>query len=266
MYSSFYINTPGIGTDAACVWGDGSKALGNWAPYVAGGNTDSSGNTYFKIGYNPIYLSSSFGSTSPSFGIKIECSGSGCNGLPCSIDPSVDGIGDVTSSDQAVGAGGASFCVVTIPQGVTANIVIFEPGNSNAGSGTAGSSSTAPTSTSTSAPASKTTSQPPSSTFSSAPPTTTSKSSHTISLLPSSTASTTSATSTANNSPHILFQNETSPQTTSYSASASGGLIYSATTQSPIAIATKKSAASETFASGSIFGFVILFAVAGYLL
>ncbi|EMR82483.1 putative sun domain protein [Botrytis cinerea BcDW1] len=121
----YYINAPGVSTADACIWGDGSKPIGNWAPYVAGANTVANGDTYLKIGWNPIWTSSSLSDTMPTFGIKIECSGSGCNGLPCSIDPSVVGIGGVTSADQASGAGGANFCVVTVPSGLTADVVCF---------------------------------------------------------------------------------------------------------------------------------------------
>ncbi|QSZ33582.1 hypothetical protein DSL72_005150 [Monilinia vaccinii-corymbosi] len=119
----YYINAPGVSTSDACIWGDGSKPIGNWAPYVAGANTVANGDTYVKIGWNPIWTGSAFSKTMPTFGIKIECSGPGCNGLPCSIDPSIDGIGGVNSPVKAVGAGGASFCVVTVPSGLTADVV-----------------------------------------------------------------------------------------------------------------------------------------------
>jgi hypothetical protein len=259
--NSFYVNNPGLTTEEACIWGDGSKPLGNWAPYVVGGQTTSSGQTFYKIAWNPIYMGP-YGTTNPGFGIKIECAGDGCVGTPCSIDPSVVGVGGVTSADQAVGAGGASFCVVTIPSGGTANIVVFEVGNSNAGSGTQGSSSAAaPASTYAPAPSST---PPPSSTSTQAAATT-SKASHTISLLPSSTVNTTSPTATPNLGA-ILFQNGNSTSSSAASPSGTGYSTANLTAPSPIPSSTRKSGAPETFASGSLLGFVILFAVAGYLL
>jgi hypothetical protein len=266
---SFYVNTPGLTTDECCLWGDGTKPLGNWAPYAIGGQTTSSGQTFYKIGWNPKYMDD-FSHITPNFGLKIDCAEPGCNGNPCLIDPSVNGIGGVTSADQSNGAGGAAFCVVTIPSGGTANIVVFESGNSDAGSGTHDSSSAAAPapapSTYSPAPPPSTT-ETPTTTSTAAPTTTTtsSKASHTISLLPSSSVNTTSPTATPNLGA-ILFQNDTS---TSSGVVAPSGTSYSTaalTSPSPIPSTTKKSGASESFASGSILGFVILFAAAGYLL
>lgn len=142
---SYYINPPGS-TVADCVWGTSSKPVGNWAPYVAGANTDSNGETFVKIGWNPIYTGSSLMSTLPTFGVKIECPDGGCNGLPCSISPNSSG--NVDSNESAVGAGGASFCVVTVPKGGTANIVTFNTdGSSGSGSDSGSSSSAEPSST-----------------------------------------------------------------------------------------------------------------------
>lgn len=99
--SHFYINPPGVSADEGCHWGDDSKPVGNWAPYVAGANTDKDGSTFVKLGLNPIWQDSSLFATKPSFGLKIECEGGGCNGLPCSIDGN-----GVTSNNKATGAGG----------------------------------------------------------------------------------------------------------------------------------------------------------------
>ncbi|EFX04515.1 sun domain containing protein [Grosmannia clavigera kw1407] len=101
----YYINPPGTSGADGCIWGTSSNPIGNWAPYVAGANTDSSGETYVKIGWNPIYTGSGLSSTKPTFGLRIECSGSGCNGLPCSID--ADNMDDfsVSSSEGSTGAG-----------------------------------------------------------------------------------------------------------------------------------------------------------------
>ncbi|TPR02274.1 Alg9-like mannosyltransferase family protein [Aspergillus niger] len=123
----FYINPPGYNTETACVWGTSENPYGNWSPYVAGANTDGDGNTYVKLGWNPIYLepTTPFRNEVPEFGVEIECEGDGCNGLPCKIDPSVNGVNEMTG-DSSVGAGGASFCVVTVPKGGKANVVVFD--------------------------------------------------------------------------------------------------------------------------------------------
>ncbi|PNY29368.1 secreted beta-glucosidase adg3, partial [Tolypocladium capitatum] len=120
----FYINPPGTGLEG-CVWGDSSTPVGNWSPFVAGANTDSSGQTFVKLGWNPIWESSALRSNTPGFGVKIECPDGGCNGLPCSIDPS-GGIGRVDSKLAAIGAGDSAFCVVTVAKGKTASIIAFD--------------------------------------------------------------------------------------------------------------------------------------------
>lgn len=122
--SHFYINAPGVSTDDGCVWGSKSKPVGNWAPYVAGANTDDNGNTFVKIGWNPIYIDD-FKGTLPSFGIRITCDDeSKCNGLDCEIDPSKTGFNGISgsSTDDSLGAG---FCVVTAEQLKSANIEVF---------------------------------------------------------------------------------------------------------------------------------------------
>ncbi|SMN22063.1 similar to Saccharomyces cerevisiae YMR244W Putative protein of unknown function [Maudiozyma saulgeensis] len=126
--SHFYINPPGVSVDDGCKWGSTAEPWGNWAPYVAGANMDDSKNTYVKIGWNPIYLedTSPFKNTKPSFGVRITCDDpSQCVGLPCSIDPSSQGINEVNSSESSSGAGGADFCVVTAQNGAKANIEVF---------------------------------------------------------------------------------------------------------------------------------------------
>jgi len=131
---SYYINPPGVG-DEGCIWGDSSKPIGNWAPYVAGANTDKSGQTFVKLGFNPIFEFEGAGlEKNPlTFGVKIECPGGGCNGLPCELNPAKKGLGDVVSNQSAVGAGGSSFCVVTVPSGSKANIVVFNTDGSSGG-------------------------------------------------------------------------------------------------------------------------------------
>ncbi|KAL3233459.1 Uncharacterized protein RNJ44_03499 [Nakaseomyces bracarensis] len=129
----YYINPPGISTDQACQWGSNNNPYGNWCAYVAGANQDSNGNTFVKIGWNPIYLEQStpFRNTNPTFGVRIECDDpSQCDGLPCSIDPGSMAVNQVSaSSSSASGAGGANYCIVTAKNGAKAKIVVFDAGS-----------------------------------------------------------------------------------------------------------------------------------------
>ncbi|KAJ4149529.1 hypothetical protein NW754_000968 [Fusarium falciforme] len=123
----FYINPPGVGEEG-CIWGTEDEPIGNWSPYVAGANTEASGTTFVKLGWNPIWEDSALKSKLPDFGVEIKCPDGGCNGLPCKIDPS-DGEGKVESNEGGIGAGNSAFCVVTVPKGSTAQIVAFSVGS-----------------------------------------------------------------------------------------------------------------------------------------
>jgi hypothetical protein len=127
--AEYYINIPGYGTDVACVWGDSSTPVGNWAPYVAGANQASDGSTYVMVGINPIYCceNNAFKGADPGFAIRIDCPSGNCNGMPCECNPSTMGVNKCTGG--SVGAGGAEFCIVTVPDGESANLVIFPTTN-----------------------------------------------------------------------------------------------------------------------------------------
>lgn len=215
--SSYYINPPGTGIEG-CLWGTSSNPIGNWAYFVAGANTDSSGNTFVKIGYNPVVQepATPFRNTPATFGVEITCDeGAGCNGLPCKIDPSVNALNEVTSGESSDGAGGAAFCVVTVPKGQSANIVVFEAGGSDTGSSPTTTSKTSSSSSSTS------TSTTPTSTVA---PTTTSHSSTTSTSSSSPTSSTPGSTTTPTPSSSESSDSSdasTTPSTTPKSASAS---------------------------------------------
>lgn len=119
----YYINAPGVSTDDGCVWGSSNEAKGNWAPYVAGANTDSSGSTYVKIGWNPIYVGA-FDNVKPSFGIRITCDDeSKCNGLSCEINPS-NGFNQASGSSTGNSLG-AAYCIVTAENYAKASIEVF---------------------------------------------------------------------------------------------------------------------------------------------
>lgn len=137
----YYINPPGVGTEEGCVWGAKDKPIGNWSPYVAGANTDSSGNTYVKIGWNPIYIEPdvTFRDERPSFGVRLVCDGD-CVGLGCEINPADNAVNEVNSEFSAYGAGGAAFCIGTAQPGSKIYIEVFEVDGSSSSS--SGSSST----------------------------------------------------------------------------------------------------------------------------
>ncbi|KAI5821195.1 hypothetical protein BZA77DRAFT_2305 [Pyronema omphalodes] len=127
----YYINPPGVSHEEACVWGTKDKPIGNWSPYVAGANAVDSGETFVKLGWNPIYIEPDvkFRNVVPDWGVRIECDGA-CSGLPCEIDPSKHQVNEC-SQKNAPGAGGANFCVVGVPKGVTATIVVFSKEGEN---------------------------------------------------------------------------------------------------------------------------------------
>lgn len=126
----YYINAPGVPASEACVWGTNDNPVGNWSPYVAGANTDASGKTFVKLGWNPVYLEQtcSFRNNLPNFGVRLVCEGN-CQGIPCAIDPSVQGVNEVDSRFSSVGAGNGAFCVATAEQGSKIHIEVFEIDN-----------------------------------------------------------------------------------------------------------------------------------------
>lgn len=252
IHCSYYINPPGVSCDEACVWGSGDKPIGNWSPYVSGANTDAAGLTYVKIAWNPIYTGCDLSKTLPTFGIKVECQGE-CVGLPCEIDPSANGLNGVTSPNTATGAGGADFCVVTAQKGSTANIVIFEAGNSNGGSNSSAPSQSYQTASSSQAPVSQASSS-------------STTSSSTTSTTTSASTTTTSATTTASTtsyvlpivSPSFVIQNGTLNNATSIHATGGSQATHTTGNSGSSPIATVgKSSASFTSASISALGIAL---------
>lgn len=132
----YYINPPGVKAVDACVWGTNAKDVGNWSPYVAGTNTDDSGQTFIKLGWNPIYLepTTPFRNEMPNWGVRIECPDGKCNGLPCEINPQENTVNTMKGSKSS-GAGGGAFCVVTVPKGSEATFVVFGQSSGNSGGG-----------------------------------------------------------------------------------------------------------------------------------
>lgn len=224
--AQYYINAPGVSAEEGCVWGTNANPFGNWAAYTAGANTDDVGDTYLKIGWNPIYLELTcpFRNTKPDYGIEIECEGDGCKGLPCKIDPAVNDVNEMIG-DPFTGAGGATGCVVTVPKGESARIVVFEKG------GSGGSSSET-----ISVPASSATSSSSSSSSSSSTSTSTST------PTPTPTSTSTSTTETPTSTPTPTSTSTPTPSSTSTSTatptSSSTSTITSSSTKTPMSSAT----------------------------
>jgi hypothetical protein len=269
---SFYINPPGTGEEG-CVWGDESQPIGNWSPFVAGANTDSNGQTFVKVGWNPIWEGSSLTGSAPEWGLRVECPDGGCTGLPCEIGQG----GSVISSEAATGAGGSSFCVVTVSKGSTANIVAFGPGGGDGGgdeeeapsSSVAPPPSTSEEPTTTSETPTPTPTPTPTSTSTSTTPTSTS----TTSTTPSSTSTSTSTSSAVTTShtvrPGIFHENgnsTSSSHTTYYTPTTSVSDEPSETTDEPAETTSDENIAGRKSGSPAFVGLLIAFVATAYLL
>ncbi|KAB8074972.1 hypothetical protein BDV29DRAFT_172711 [Aspergillus leporis] len=245
----FYINPPGYDTETACVWGTSSNPYGNWSPYVAGANTDGNGDTFVKIGWNPIYLETTtpFRDVVPDYGVEIECEGGNCNGLPCRIDPAVNIVNEITGS-SSIGAGGGAFCVVTVPKGEKANIVVFDKSGGGGGSSstTASSSSSTISSSSSSTTSSVQSSSSTTSTTTSSTPLTTSTSS-TVPETTSTPAATTTSSVVSTSQP--TFSATPSSKWGSSSTPASSG--WASYTYSPQALVETAVGSYAMSSSGS---------------
>lgn len=265
----YYINPPGVSTSDGCQWGSNSQPHGNWAPYVAGGNADSSGQVFLKLGWNPIYLepATPFRDTMPGWGVEVVCDGAGCNGLPCAIDPSKNKVNEMVGG-QGNGAGGANFCVVTVPKGVKASLVVFS-GSADSGSAiSASSAASKPSSSSAASPSPSSSSQAPAS--SSAAPTTSAPASSSSSVVASTTsalsissAASSSASASYSYAPHQMLMNTTNNSTSSLgtgtmllpSPTVTGGANGAATAPSktsPIAGAKSTGAAPTNMVHGGL--------------
>ncbi|KAJ5184361.1 hypothetical protein N7491_007771 [Penicillium cf. griseofulvum] len=269
--AQYYINPPGVTAEEGCVWGTSENPVGNWSPYTAGANTDDDGNTFLKIGWNPIYLETStpFRNVKPDFGVEIECEGDGCQGLPCKIDPAVNDVNEMIGK-PFVGAGGATGCVVTIPKGQTAHIIVFDKEGSGSTSSetveiptssrTSTKSSTTSSSTTTALTSSSTT-EKPTSTSTSESSTSESSTSESSTSEPSSTSSST-RTSTSSSTTHM--SSVTSPARLPKSSPAgytyephvltgSADIKPASTTTAAAAAASTSSTGGATSATASMF-------------
>ncbi|CAG8893527.1 unnamed protein product [Penicillium egyptiacum] len=278
--AQYYINAPGVTAEEGCIWGTSENPVGNWSPYTAGANTDDNGDTFLKIGWNPIYLepTTPFRNVKPDFGIEIECEGDGCKGLPCKIDPAVNDVNEMIGK-PFVGAGGATGCVVTVPKGETAHIIVFEKeGNGSTSSETVEVSTSTPTSTSSSS-SSTSTSTPtptPTSTSTTETPTSTSTStpSETSTSTPTSTSTSTSSTTSSvlsvtspstrlpKSSPTLSYTYQPHVLTGSaeiQAASSTTAAAAAASTSSATGVATSATVSMFTLAFGAIAAMVVNF-------
>ncbi|KAK3177837.1 hypothetical protein K4F52_009441 [Lecanicillium sp. MT-2017a] len=261
----FYVNPPGTG-DEGCIWGSSDQPIGNWAAYVAGANTVANGDTFVKLGDNPIFKDSALKNTKPSYGLRIECPDGGCNGLPCEIQPG----GGVRSSQTSSGAGGADFCVVTVAKGKTAHIVAFDGSGGNGGSDDDDETSSKSEPSSTAAPPPppppSTTKEP---TTSSPPPPPT-----TISSVKTSTSMSTPSSSSVKVYPTVkpgIFHEEHNSTSTSLSSSSDSSKttdIDSGFTSAAPPVATqtdKDNEAGRQQGSAAIAGLVVALVAAACL-
>ncbi|KAJ5500785.1 hypothetical protein N7453_009836 [Penicillium expansum] len=242
--AQYYINAPGVTAEEGCIWGTSANPVGNWSPYTAGANTDDN-----RLEPYLLEASTPFRNVKPDFGIEIECEGDGCNGLPCKIDPAVNDVNEMIGT-PFVGAGGATGCVVTIPKGETAHIIVFEKeGNGSTSSETIEhlDHHSYPTSTSTSTTETSTSTSTSTSTHSS-----------TSTSTPTSTASSTSSsTSTASSTSTTSVLSITSPS--AYLSKSSSTLSYTyqphvLTGSADIQAASKTTAAAAAASTSSTTG------------
>ncbi|KAJ5879711.1 hypothetical protein N7455_003176 [Penicillium solitum] len=234
--AQYYINAPGVTAEEGCIWGTSENPVGNWSPYTAGANTDTDGNTFLKIGWNPIYLepATPFRNTVPDFGVEIECEGDGCHGLPCKIDPAVNNVNEMIGK-PFTGAGGATGCVVTIPKGETAHIIVFEKeSNGSTSSETIEVSTSTPTSTSSS-----------SSSSSSSTSTSTSTSTPTPTPTSTSTTETPTPTSTSTSTPSSTSTSTPTPTSTSSSSSTSSSTFTASSTSTTNSVSSITSSSAR---------------------
>ncbi|KAM3436462.1 hypothetical protein NHJ13734_005049 [Beauveria thailandica] len=242
----YYVNSPGVGAEG-CIWGTASKPVGNWAVFVAGANTDANGQTFVKIGINPVWKDSSLCSTKPNFGLKIECPDGGCNGLPCEITSNLD----VKSNQAASGAGDAPFCVVTVGKGKTAHIVAYDGSGGHTSGPVANAAAAQDSSPSSSLPSSSSSSETPPP----PPPSTTSTPSPTPSPTPTSTStsistptSTSTSTSTTTSTTTTTTTTTTSTPTTTSTRSSTptSSHITTTTTTTTTTVKTPSTTTSQT--------------------
>lgn len=180
--------------------------------------------------------------------------------MPCQIDPSASE-GSVGSKLAAVGAGNAAFCVVTVAQGKTANIVAFDGSGGN-NEAPPKESSPAPQPTTTQQP---TTSQTPTST--STPQPTTTSVAPTTSSEPTSTyvPTTTSSSTRPALLPGIFHENGTTSDNSTTTAVSSTALPVETTAPNAPKPTEKKGEAGRQQGSAAVAGLVVAFIAAACL-
>lgn len=211
------------------------------------------------LGQNPVSWVEydTFATNKPTYGVKIECVGN-CIGLPCQVD----GTGSVKSDTKATGAGNAQFCVVTVPKGSKANIVVYNM------DGSTGETSKPTTSAKVEAP-----------TTSTLAPTTVAKPTtsayvSTSTSAPVKVATTSSAPGTSSSTTQrqygVIFQ-ENGTSTSAYSWTSPTGTTPTTALQTSEATSTptqvsKNEGAGQTQGNGAVAGLIIALAAAACML
>ncbi|KAI5796178.1 hypothetical protein FPQ18DRAFT_366602 [Pyronema domesticum] len=127
--SHCYVNSGGYDVNTACVWGSRDIPTGNWAPYTIGLEEREDGIIFVTVGWNPVWLETAtpFRSQVPDFGIKVACHGPHCENTPCTIDPAIHSVNQISHPQNHFnGAGGGAACVTNYsPFTDDANVVLF---------------------------------------------------------------------------------------------------------------------------------------------
>lgn len=196
----------------------------------------------------------------PKWGVKIECDGPGCNGLPCAIDPAKNKVNEMVGSSSN-GAGGGAFCVVTVPKGVTATFIVFDESGGHGNSGKANDGKKDDSNNSPPKPTSAPSSVAPSSIYMASPKSSSSWSDESSGDY--STASTDKsvpdAEPTPMYAPHEFFENSTSTYAVK---SATATRSMSQTAQTGPAATGGASTAQLSFASLTMSWLIVFMAVA----
>jgi hypothetical protein len=151
--SHYYVNSGGYDVNTACVWGSRDIPAGNvspptprssfpshhastnpskWAPYIIALKEREDGIVFLTVGWNPVWLETAtpFRSQVPDFGIKVVCHGPHCENTPCTIDPAVHSVNQISHpQNHFSGAGGGAACVTNYsPFTDDAKVVLFPAG------------------------------------------------------------------------------------------------------------------------------------------
>ncbi|KAI5812308.1 hypothetical protein BZA77DRAFT_253384 [Pyronema omphalodes] len=131
----YYVNSPDYDVHTSCIWGSKEIPAGNWAPYIIGLKERADGTVFLTLGWNPVWLETAtpYHNAVPAFGMKAVCHGPHCENMPCTIDPAIHLVNQISHpQNQFSGAGGASGCVTSYnPTTDNVQVVLFPAGQGN---------------------------------------------------------------------------------------------------------------------------------------